>query len=427
MTDYPQSLADIRSVLADLLAGRTLDESAAEEVFELILAGRINDAPLGAMLALMAVRLPTVQEIVAGVRVMRRHVTRVPLDGLASGTQGSTQGSAPVVIDTCGTGGAPKAFNVSTAAAIVAAAAGKGKLLVAKHGGRSRTGRGSAEVLERLGVNVNASPGTQARCLREIGICFSFAQQHHPAMRHAAAARKSLGFPTVFNLVGPLSNPAGADRQLVGTYSREIAARLAQALAAIGACRAMVVTSADGMDELTTTAPNYLYEIGRGEGREGGGAEEEHCSGEQRCRGGSGGVVRETVLDTRDLAFPRRTLAELSVGSLEDAAHLFAAVLDERAEAPSPRDGASVDPDRVAAARELVVLNAGAALEVGGVVGGLREGIERASEAIGTGAARQTLESLIRLTGEDENAEGGGASAGSTEQGRANPSIERSR
>ncbi|MBC7772828.1 MAG: anthranilate phosphoribosyltransferase [Pyrinomonadaceae bacterium] len=354
----PQAQVEIRDILAHLLSGRALEEQTAQQVFELILTGHVNDAQLGAMLGFIAARPggPTVDEIVAGVRVMRRHVTPVPTAAAIHLARDRT-GFEPVVIDTCGTGGAPKTFNVSTVAAIVAAAAGKGRVLVAKHGGRSRTGRGSAEVLEKLGVNVNAPPETQAVCLGEIGICFSFAQQHHPAMKHAAVARKSLGFPTLFNLIGPLSNPAGATRQLVGTYSVEAAEKLAAALARLGSIRAMIVTSRDGMDELTHTSPNDLFEV-------------------------IGGAVRITTLDTRDMGMSKCELSALVVSTLDDAASIFMDVLN----------------GRPGAARQIVELNAGAAIVVAGAADDLREGMRQARAAIDDGAAKRTFTRLIELT-----------------------------
>jgi len=356
----PESLTDIRDILSHLLSGGTLSEQSAEHVFELILTGQVNDAQLGAMLGLIASRPsgPSVTEVVAGVRVMRRHVAPVPTSEAIMMARGRT-GVDPIIIDTCGTGGAPKTFNVSTVAAVVTAAAGYGRVLVAKHGGRSRTGRGSAEVLEHLGLNINASAEVQARCLGELGICFSYAQQHHPAMKHAATARKSLGFPTIFNLVGPLSNPAGATRQLIGTYSRNAASRLAEALAVLGAEHALIVTSRDGMDELTQTAVNDIYEVVRG-------------------------TVRTSMLDTRDIGMDRCLPADLLVQSLADAASVFLRVLNGQ---PGP-------------ARQIVELNAGAALVVAGATSDLREGVRQAREAIETGAARGTFMRLIELSNE---------------------------
>src|SRR5262245_5383945 len=191
---------------------------------------------------------------------MRRHVTRVECP--------SPPGADTVVLDTCGTGGAQKTFNISTAASLVVAAASphhQGKpgrrILVAKHGNRSRSGRGSAEVLQKLGVNVDAPPAIQARCLEQAGVCFCFAIHHHPAAKVAGPARRALGIPTIFNLLGPLTNPAGASHQLIGTYAPEFVDKLAHALARLGADRAMVVHGSDGMDEITTTGPTMIAHV----------------------------------------------------------------------------------------------------------------------------------------------------------------------
>ncbi|MEL6796134.1 MAG: anthranilate phosphoribosyltransferase, partial [Planctomycetota bacterium] len=222
-----------------LIRGDRLGEGETEAIFARLMAGELDDAQIGALLALLQRGGPTVDEVVGGARVMRAKVERVPFE--PTGDQR--------LIDTCGTGGAPKTFNVSTAAAIVAAAADE-RVRVAKHGNRSRTGRGSAEVLQELGVNVDASVETQAACLREIGVCFCFAIHHHPAMRHVIGPRKSLGVPTIFNVLGPLTNPAGAKRQLIGVYAPHLVDLVAGALARLGTDRAIVMHSREGLDEI---------------------------------------------------------------------------------------------------------------------------------------------------------------------------------
>ncbi len=234
------------AALLNAIPAGPLCEVDAETLFEAVLSGHLDQAQIAGVLSLLAARGPTTDEVVGAARAMRRHVTPVPA---------SDPGS---LVDTCGTGGAPKTFNVSTAAAIVAAAAGA---RVAKHGNRSRTGRGSAEVLQALGVNVDAPPGTQARCLDEAGVCFCFAIHHHPAMRHAAVVRRALKFPTIFNILGPLTNPAGATRQLIGVYDEALVPLVAAALARLGSVRAMVVHSRDGLDEVSITAPTVVAEV----------------------------------------------------------------------------------------------------------------------------------------------------------------------
>lgn len=343
----------MHSILAELLAGRSLSEAQAEEAICAILEGRANESQVGAFLALMAAKGPTVDEIVGGARQMRAHVTPVPV---------APDGS--VVIDTCGTGGAAKTFNVSTAAAIVAAAAGEtespagaARVKVAKHGGRSRSGRGSAEVLAALGVNVDASPEAQARCLAEAGVCFSFAVNHHPAMKFAAGPRKSLGFPTIFNLLGPLCNPARASRQLMGVYDARYAPMIGEALARLGAERAMVVHGRDGMDEISTTAPTLVVEV-------------------------KDGRVSTSELDVATLGAPRARIEDLIARDLDDAARMVRDVVMGRA----------------GPALEIAVVNAGAALLVGGAASDLKAGMAMARRAIESGAAARTLESLARLS-----------------------------
>jgi anthranilate phosphoribosyltransferase len=220
---------DLTDTLKTLLAGATLSVEETGRAFEAMMTGRVNEAEMAALLALLAMRAPTSDEILGAARVMRHHVDRVTSDR-----------DPAQIVDTAGTGGAPKTFNVSTTAAIVAAAAGAP---VAKHGNRSRTGRGSAEVLRTLGVNVDADRDVQGRCLTEAGVCFCFAIHHHPATRHVMPVRLALGFPTIFNLLGPLTNPAGAARQLMGVYDRRFLIPIAEALAALGSTHAIVVHS----------------------------------------------------------------------------------------------------------------------------------------------------------------------------------------
>ena len=329
-----------------LLDGRSLAEHEAESLFAALLSGGLDEGRIAAMLAMIASRGPTVDELVGAARAMRRCATPVAIPAT----------SLPV-LDTCGTGGAPKLFNVSTLGAIVTAAAAPGRVLVAKHGNRSRTGRGSAELLEALGVNIHASPEVQARCLREIGLCFSFAPDHHPAARHASVVRKKLGFPTIFNLLGPLVNPAGATCQVVGTYSKENAGKLAEAIARLGTRRSLVVTSEDGLDELTTTAPNVVHLV-------------------------EGEVVTTSTLDAASLGLGRARIADLQAHSLDEAVAIARIVL---AGAP----GAALD---------LVLLNAGASLFAAGVVANFSAGLVMARGAVASGECARTLARFVEIT-----------------------------
>ncbi|MCL4221769.1 MAG: anthranilate phosphoribosyltransferase [Phycisphaerales bacterium] len=342
---------ETHATLAQLLAGEPLSAPQAEVLFESLLTGGLDDAQIGALLALIQARGPVPDELVGAATAMRRHVTRVPIE----------PNDGQVLIDTCGTGGAPKVFNVSTVAAIVAAAAAGAPeqpgILVAKHGNRSRSGRGSAEVLERLGVNVHASPEVQAECLRRAGVCFCFAIHHHPAMRYAAGPRKSLGFRTIFNLLGPLTNPAGARRQLIGVYDLTLVEVMARALAALGAERAIVAHGMDGLDELTTCAESVLVHVV------------------------DGSLQREHVRPP-DLGIAPATHGQLAVQSLDEAADVAKAVLDGES---GPH-------------RDITLLNVAAALLVAGTVSRLGDGIEKARLGIDSGRARRVLEHLREVS-----------------------------
>lgn len=343
--------ADAQWMLAMLVGGEALSEPESELLFELLLTGGLDEAQTGALLALLQRRGPTADELTGAARAMRRHAAPI----------GYTPAPDERLIDTCGTGGAPKTFNISTAAALIAAAAapenGVSRVVVAKHGNRSRTGRGSAELLEDLGVNIDAGPERQAACLRETGVCFCFAIHHHPAMRYALGPRRSLGFPTVFNLLGPLTNPAGATRQLLGVYEPRFVPLVADALARLGADRAMVVHGEDGLDEITTTTTTTIAEV-------------------------SHSHVTPGEIDPRRLGLPRAALADLRTGDLGSAAGAVRSVLDGE---PGPR-------------ADIALLNAAAALLVGGACDDLAEGLELARRAVADGAARRTLESLGRVS-----------------------------
>ncbi len=345
----------IHDALAELIAGRPLGESGAESVFEQMLAGNLDDAQIGALLGMIQARGPSVDELVGAARVMRRHVEMVP----------TPNDPARPVIDTCGTGGAPKTFNVSTAAAIVVAGAraqagtGVDRVLVAKHGNRSRTGRGSAEVLMSLGVNVNASPEVQGRCLDEAGLCFCFAIHHHPAAKHAAPVRRSLGVPTMFNLLGPLTNPAGTPRQLLGVWDGRFVEPLAQALLRLGAERAWVVHSDDGLDELSITDCTQIGRV-------------EH------------GRVEPGRIDPEPLGLSCDSLEPLRARDVEHAAEMVRQIVGDGGGPPT----------------DMTLLSAGAALVVAGAAGTIESGIELARESISSGRAQRALDDLARLSHE---------------------------
>lgn len=334
----------IPDILAHLVALRDLTQEQAEFCLEELLSGRMEAAQIGALLALLQAKGVTTAELVGGAAAMRRHVTRVPL----------RPELAARAIDTCGTGGAPKLFNVSTAAALIAAGAGA---KVVKHGNRSRTGRGSAEILQALGVNVEASPEVQARCVEEAGVCFCFAIHHHPAAKHAAGPRRALGLPTIFNLLGPLTNPGGAQRQLLGVARREHVEIVARALAKMGCARAMVVHSNDGFDELSTTSTNTIA----------------HVRGDQ--------IAMES-LDAAGLGLAAAKASELQAATLEEATAVIRGILDGAA---GPK-------------LEIALLNAAAALVVAGVAGSMGEGLTKARASVESGAAKRGLERLVAVS-----------------------------
>jgi anthranilate phosphoribosyltransferase len=319
----------------------TVDEAAA--AMGEVMAGRAAPAQLAALLAALAMKGERPAEIVGFARTMREHAVKL---------------SEPAgdVFDTCGTGGdRTGTFNISSAAAVVVAGCG---VRVAKHGNRSVSSRcGSADVFEQLGVNVSAPAAAVERSLREAGIAFFFAPTFHPSMRHAAQTRRELGIRTAFNLLGPLTNPAGATRQIVGVPRAEHTELLSQALRLLGAERAWVVHGADGLDEISTTGYTKVSE----------------------CRDGA---VHTFYIHPADFGVAKTTVASLRGGDATENAATIRAVL-----AGTP-----------GAARDIVLLNAGAALFVAGAASSIREGMARAANSIDSGAAARTLEAMARAS-----------------------------
>jgi anthranilate phosphoribosyltransferase len=334
----------LSSILKILLEPRSLSADEARTTFAAMMVGDVSHAEMGALLALLAVRGPSADELLGAAMVMRENVARVP-----------TLSDPSTIVDTCGTGGAPKTFNVSTTAAIVAAACG---VKVAKHGNRSRTGRGSAEVLRALGVNVDADGPTQARCLDEAGLCFCFAIHHHPATKNVMPVRMALGVPTIFNLLGPLTNPAGAKRQVLGVYEARFLEPMARALQALGSVRAIVLHSDDGLDEISLSSSTRLV----------------HVSPEG---------IREERVTPEELGLPRMSLDAVRVDSLEQATEVALRVLD------GSERGAT---------RHMTLMNAAAALLVADVVSDLKDGVARAAAAIDEGRARAVLAKLVETS-----------------------------
>jgi len=309
-----------------------------------IMEGRAASSHIAALLIGLAMKGERPSEIVGLARAMRQRATPLPA------------ARARDVFDTCGTGGdGAETFNVSTAAALVVAACG---VPVAKHGNRSVSSRcGSADVFEALGVKVDASPEVAARCLDEAGIAFLFAPTFHPSMRHAGPTRKELGVRTAFNLLGPLTNPAGASRQLVGVPRPELTELVARSLAMLGTVRAWVVHGADGLDELSTTGYSKISEYHEGS-------------------------VNTFYLHPAEFGLPKAARTDLRGGDAPTNAGIIHAILDGRTGAP----------------RDIVIYNAGASLLIAGRAADLREGIALAADAIDTGRARVVLDRLARAS-----------------------------
>ncbi|HEX5758033.1 MAG TPA: anthranilate phosphoribosyltransferase [Thermoanaerobaculia bacterium] len=328
-----------RDALARVAAGQDLRREETEELFGQLMDGALSEPLTAALLVALRMKGEAVAEIAGAAAAMRRRVLAVPH---------RREG----VVDTCGTGGDGRGtFNISTAAAFVVAAAG---VPVAKHGNRSVSSRsGSADVLAALGVEIETTPEAAAAALDMVGIAFLFAPRLHPAMREVMPVRRELGLRTIFNLLGPLTNPAGARRQVVGVYAEELVERLARVLADLGAEHALVVHGSDGLDEITTTGATRVAEV-------------------------RGGEVRLATVAPEGLGLARATLADLAGGSPEENAAAMERLL---AGAGGPL-------------ADIVAANAGAALYVGGAAAGLREGVERAREVLASGAAAGKLEEL---------------------------------
>jgi len=333
----------LREILKKTVAGEALSAGEAERALEEIMGGSADPAATAALLTALRVRGESVEEIVGFARAMRHFAYRV---------------EAPEgVIDTCGTGGDAKGtINISTAAAFVARGAG---VVVAKHGNRAATSRaGSADVLEALGAEIGLGPKEVGQCIKEVGIGFMFARTHHPAMRHVAPVRAELPFRTVFNLLGPLTNPAQAKRQLVGVFHGNYVRPMAEALRELGAQKALVVHGWDGLDEITVAGPTLLAEV-------------------------SDGAVTEYEISPEDFGLPRHAPDGLLGGDASLNARILKGIL------------AGEDWD---AARDVILLNAGAAIYVSGHANTIEEGVRLAEESVASGAARETLEDFIRTT-----------------------------
>ena len=331
-------------ILSTLIERHDLSHDSMLELMQQVMGGQLTPAQIAAMLIALRIKGETVTEIAAAAQVMRELSTKVNVKNIGH------------LIDTCGTGGdGAQTFNISTASALVAAAAGAH---VAKHGGRSVSSTcGSADVLEKLGVNVNLTPDQVAQCVDNIGIGFMFAPNHHSAMKHAAPVRRELGVRTLFNLLGPLTNPAGAKNQVMGVFHRDLTAKLAHVLQQLGSRHVLVVHGADGMDEISISGATHIAEL-------------------------KDGKVSEYTVQPKDFGLKNAPLDEIRVANADEAKAMLMAVLDNQ---PS-------------AARDIVQLNAGAAIYVAGLANTLQEGVAMADQVITNGATKIKLDQLIALS-----------------------------
>jgi anthranilate phosphoribosyltransferase len=329
-----------KEVLNQLLSGQHLSYEQMFAVMQKVMVGELTPAQISALLISLRLKGETVDEITAAAEVMRNLSTKVNVMDTGH------------LVDTCGTGGdGIQTFNVSTVSAFVAAAAGA---KVAKHGGRSVSSTcGSADVLEALGVNVNLTPERVAQCVDEVGIGFMFAPNHHSAMKHAAPVRRELGVRTIFNLLGPLTNPASAKRQVMGVFDKALTSKLAQVLQKLGSVHVLVVHGADGMDEISFTGDTYVAEL-------------------------KAGKVEEYIVNPVQFGLDVHALKEIQIQNADESKTMILDVLN----------------GKTGAARDIVLLNAGAAIYVSGVVESLQAGINKAAEVIDNGAALQKLNLL---------------------------------
>jgi anthranilate phosphoribosyltransferase len=333
----------IEPMLGRLAAGEDLSMDEMATAIEAVMAGHLSDGEAGILLMALRAKGETAQELAGAARALRNHMT--PIRSHRTG-----------LIDTCGTGGdGSGTFNISTAAALVVAAAG---VPVAKHGNRGITSKtGSADALAALGVNVQASVARVEQCLDELGICFCFAPLLHPSMKRVGEVRKKLGVPTIFNFLGPLSNPAGAPFQVVGTGAAELRPLLAEALSLLGTTRSLVVQGEDGLDEVTLNGPTRVTEA-------------------------SSGGPRNFTWTPADFGLAPGTLELLAVGGPDESAAMIGQVLA----------GTSGPP------REIVILNAAAALWTAGAADTPAASARVAADAIDSGAARELLRRLVELS-----------------------------
>lgn len=336
----------IQEAIAKLIDRQNLTQQEMYQTMNEIMSGDATEAQIAAFLTALRIKGETVDEITGAARAMREKAIKI-------------KSKYPLVVDTCGTGGDRSfTFNISTATAFVTAGAG---VPVAKHGNRSVSSHcGSADVLSALGVKIDVNPTVMERCLNEIGIGFLFAPQLHPAMKFAQKVRRELGIRTIFNILGPLTNPADAKAQLLGVFSAQLTEVLANVLKELGSVSAFVVHGYDGLDEITITDTTKVSELRNGK-------------------------VSTYYIHPQDFGLPKGKLIDLRTNSLEENVNLLRSILEGKTKGP---------------VRDIVVLNAGAAIFVGGGAESMEKGIEKAMYSIDSGAALEKLIKLIELTNE---------------------------
>lgn len=339
---------DIKQALTRVVERNDLTRQEMGDVMRQIMSGKASDAQIGGFLVALRMKSESLDEIAGAADVMRQLATPVTVE---------VEG----LVDTCGTGGdGASLFNVSTASAFVVAAAG-GR--VAKHGNRSVTSStGSADVLEAAGVKLSITADQVARCIQALGVGFMFAPAHHGAMRHAIGPRKELGLRTIFNMLGPLTNPAGAKRQVIGVFNPALCRPLAEVLGKLGSEHVLVVHSEDGLDEISIAAPTHVAELK------------------------DGGVTEYTVTPEQ-LGITSRTLAGLAVSSAQDSLLLITSALSGSSSPSAEKAG------------DMIALNAGAALYVAGLAASLQEGVALALDTVASGLAAEKIKELAEFTG----------------------------
>lgn len=333
----------IKEALSKIVSREDLTSTEAREVMREIMLGQATPAQIGAFLTALRMKGETVDEIAGCARAMRESAIKV-------------EPKSKALVDTCGTGGDGKGtFNISTTVAFVAAGAG---LAVAKHGNRSVSSKcGSADLLQALGVNLELTPEQVAQCIDEVGIGFLFAPKFHPAMKYALGPRQEIGLRTIFNILGPLSNPANARRQLLGVYHSDLTELMAEVLRTLGAEAAFIVHGADGLDELSVTGPNKVSRL-------------------------SNSSIETFYLDPEELGLPRARLSELAGGTIEYNVTITKALLKGE---KGPK-------------RNIVLLNTSAVLIAGGKAASFSEGLALAAESIDSGKALRKLEQLVEFS-----------------------------